>query len=50
MLFTEDHDVIKTVSPDGSDDPFRKPHLPRWSSWDRVIAYANGSEAMKASP
>src|SRR5215470_1315264 len=39
---TKDSDMIKTVSPDRTDEPFRTSVLPRGSSRSRVIPYAHG--------
>jgi hypothetical protein len=45
MLFVEDDDVIKAISPGRSDQPFRESILPGRSSRYRAVPYAHGCEA-----
>jgi hypothetical protein len=45
VLFAEDDQVIKAVSPDRADEPLRISILPRRLRRDRSIPYAHGSKA-----
>src|SRR6202011_3604022 len=45
MCLAQNDDVIQTLAPDRSDQPFGKAVLPRRSWWDRLVPNAHGAQS-----
>jgi hypothetical protein len=45
VSLTQDDEVIETLSPDRSDQPFCKAILPRWGRRNRLVPDAHGTNA-----
>src|SRR5258708_18171578 len=45
MFLAQDNDVIQTLAPDRSDQPFGKAILPRRSWCDRLVPNAHGAQS-----
>src|SRR5713101_737199 len=45
MCLARDNDVVRTLAPDRSDQPFGKSILPRWGRCNRFVPNAHGSQS-----